>query len=81
MITFLISLALFTTIEQHIQDKNSQLGIEQFDLKRINNLLLMKHLLKSNQAKLSEIKNYEDNGDLVTQKLYYSSEENSFNNF
>ena len=77
-IVFLISLAQVTIIDQY---KSSQLTIKQFNMIKKNNLYLVKLLDDVNQENRIDIKDFREEGDLVSQNDIANLTKNYFITF
>ena len=78
LILFLVPISL---IEQTKQNSSSEIISKEYEMIEKNNLHLIDTLFEANDANSIEIKNCWEEGDLLSQKRYCSSDDKYFNNF
>ena len=78
IIIFLISLPQVTIIDQY---KSSQLTIKQFNMIKKNNLYLVELLYDVNQENSIDIRDFREEGDLVSQNDIANLKKNFFITF
>ena len=78
LILFLVPISL---IEQTKQNSPSEIISKEYEMIEKNNLHLIDTLFEANDANSIEIKNCWEEGDLLSQKRYCSSDDKYFNNF
>ena len=76
IITFLLFLVPIALIEPHKKNKFSQIITNQFVKAEKNNLYVLGLLFESNKGKEIDMKHYGEEGNLLSQKKYCSSDEN-----
>ena len=81
LFTLLLFLAPIALIEQNKQDSSSQIISNEYFRIGNNDSLLIDNLFEANEENSIEIKNCWEEGDLLSQKRYCSSNEKSFHNF
>jgi len=78
LILFLVPISL---IEQTKQNSSSEIISKEYEMIEKNNLHLIDTLFEANDANSIEIKNCWEEGDLLSQKRYCTSNEKVFHNF
>ena len=81
ILTFLLFLAPIALIEQLNKDSSSQIIRNKYNTIEKNNLYLIDRLFIDDKENSIEIKNCWEEGDLLSQKRYCSSNEKFFHNF
>ena len=79
--TLLLFLAPIAFIEQTKHDNFSQINSNKYVKIGNDNYELIDHLFEANEKNSIEIKNCWEEGDLLSQKRYCSSNDKYFNNF
>ena len=80
LFTLLLFLTPIAFIEKTINDSSLQMNSKEY-VRIGNNNYLINSLFEANEKNSIEIKNYWEEGDLLSQKRYCSNNEKYFHNF